>query len=397
MKTSATLCAGLAAILLLPRVTMAQPQNAPADPFVGNYLAGGDGQPIGPGGRQRAQLVISHRGDWITEDLSFFDDLHWAAESRFRYKEDGQDYPGEAPTQNSIAVERVGPRQVRQTEKHNGRVVARNQVTLSDDGKTLNVEHVAVDEASGTERQPEHILFRRTGPEATEFPTPVPRVVAPAAAPNAAPADAIVLFDGTNLDEWVSAGDHSPAKWTVADGIVTVVKSAGNIETKRKFTNYQLHLEWRVPENVTGQGQARGNSGLFLASTGPGDAGYELQILDSYNNPTYVNGQAASVYKQYIPLVNASRKPGEWQTYDVIWTAPLFNDDGTVKSRAYVTAFHNGVLVQNHVELKGETIYIGAPQYKRYTSAPIKLQAHGDPSPPISFRNIWVRDLTRDQ
>ena len=140
-------------------------------------------------------------------------------------------------------------------------------------------------------------------------------------------------------------------------------------------------------------GQARGNSGVFLASTGEGDAGYELQILDSYNNKTYVNGQAGSIYKQCIPLVNAMRKPGEWQTYDVVWTAPTFNADGSLKTPAYVTAFHNGVLVQNHFELKGETRYIGKPEYTKHGPAPIKLQAHGDPSPPISFRNIWVREL----
>jgi len=181
----------------------------------------------------------------------------------------------------------------------------------------------------------------------------------------------------------------------VADGVLTVNKRAGNIETKRSFKNYQLHIEWRIPEGITGADQARGNSGVFLASTGGGDAGYELQVLDSYNNKTYVNGQAGSVYKQSIPLVNASRKPGEWQSYDVIWEAPLFNADGTVSKPAHVTAFHNGVLIQNHFELKGETLYVGQPVYKKYDTAPIKLQAHGDPSPPISFRNIWVRELEK--
>ena len=141
-----------------------------------------------------------------------------------------------------------------------------------------------------------------------------------------------MLFDGTNLDQWVASKDKSPAQWTVANGMFTVDKKLGNIETKRSFKNYQLHLEWRVPEGITGTGQARGNSGLFLAATGSGDGGYELQILDSYENKTYVNGQAGSVYKQGIPLANASRKPGEWQVYDVIWTAPTFNADGTVKT-----------------------------------------------------------------
>jgi 3-keto-disaccharide hydrolase len=231
-------------------------------------------------------------------------------------------------------------------------------------------------------------------PADTEVWEPVPKVVTPGQSANTAPDDAVVLFDGKNLDQWVAVKDKSPAGWTVADGILTVNKAAGNIETKRSFTNYQLHIEWRIPEGVTGEGQARGNSGVFLASTGTGDSGYELQVLDSYNNKTYVNGQAASIYKQSIPLVNASRKPGEWQSYDVVWTAPTFNADGSVKTPAYVTAFHNGVLVQNHFELKGETLYIGKPVYKKYDSAPIKLQAHGDPSPPISFRNIWVRELT---
>ena len=230
-------------------------------------------------------------------------------------------------------------------------------------------------------------------PEDTEVWEPVPEVVTPGVTNAAPPSDAIVLFDGKNLDEWVSVQDKSPAKWIVANGVVTVNKAAGNIETKRSFGNYQLHIEWKVPENVTGTGQARGNSGVFLASTGPVDAGYELQILDSYNNKTYVNGQAGSIYKQGIPLANPMRKPGEWQAYDVVWTAPVFNIDGSLKTPAYVTVFLNGVLVQNHFELKGETRYIGQPFYKKYDAAPIKLQAHGDKSEPVSFRNIWVREL----
>jgi Domain of Unknown Function (DUF1080) len=232
-------------------------------------------------------------------------------------------------------------------------------------------------------------------PEDTEVWQPVPKIVTPGATDAAPPSDAIVLFDGKNEDEWVSAQDHSPAQWVVSDGILTVRKApgVGNIETRRKFKNYQLHIEWRTPENINGSGQARGNSGVFLASTGPGDDGYELQVLDSYNNSTYVNGQAASIYKQSAPLVNPNRKPGEWQSYDVVWTAPTFNDDGSLKTPAYVTAFFNGVLVQNHFELKGQTLYIGQPFYKKYDSAPIKLQAHGDQSQPISFRNIWVREL----
>jgi hypothetical protein len=232
-------------------------------------------------------------------------------------------------------------------------------------------------------------------PEETEVWEPVPKIVTPAATNGAPPSDAIVLFDGKNLDEWVSAQDQTPAQWVVADGVMTVKKAAGvgNIETKRKFKDYQLHVEWKVPENITGSGQARGNSGVFLASTGPGDAGYELQVLDSYNNKTYVNGQAGSIYKQGIPLANANRKPGEWQTYDIVWNAPVFTEDGSVKTPAYVTVFFNGVLVQNHFELKGQTLYIGKPFYKKYDTAPVKLQAHGDKSEPISYRNIWIREI----
>jgi hypothetical protein len=234
---------------------------------------------------------------------------------------------------------------------------------------------------------------RRGRPEDTEVWSPVPRVITPGRTDAAPPSDAIVLFDGHDLNEWVSVKDHGPAGWTVSDGVVTVNKASGNIETKRSFANYQLHLEWRVPVGITGSGQARGNSGVFLASTGPGDVGYEVQILDSYQNATYVNGQAASIYKQYPPLANAMRPPGEWQTYDIVWTAPTFHDDGSLATPAYVTVFHNGALMQNHVELKGETLYIGTPSYHKHGPEPIKLQAHGDPSAPISFRNIWVRPL----
>jgi alpha-3'-ketoglucosidase len=228
-------------------------------------------------------------------------------------------------------------------------------------------------------------------PEETEIWSPVPKVVTPGRTDADPPSDAIVLFDGKNLDQWVTASDSSPARWSVADGVATVVKSAGDIRTKRTFSNYQLHIEWRVPPNVTGKSQERGNSGVYLAWMPAG--GYELQVLDSYNNATYVNGQAASIYKQYPPLVNAMRPPGQWQVYDVVWTAPTFKADGSLATPAYVTAFHNGVLVQNHVALKGVTKYIGLPDYHAHGPASILLQAHGDPSPPISFRNIWVREL----
>ena len=228
-------------------------------------------------------------------------------------------------------------------------------------------------------------------PQDTEIWQPIPKVVAPGRTDREPPSDAVVLFGGANLDEWVSAEGGTPARWTVANGVMTVNKRAGDIRTKRSFRSYQLHLEWLVPAGITGTGQLRGNSGVFLA-WGPGSS-YELQIVDSYENLTYVNGQAASVYKQNPPLVNAMRKPGEWQTYDIVWTAPVFNDDGSLKSPAYITAFHNGVLVQNHFALAGVTQHTGLPEYQKHGPAPIMLQAHQDPSAPISFRNIWVREL----
>jgi len=229
-------------------------------------------------------------------------------------------------------------------------------------------------------------------PEDTEVWEPVPHGVETPV--GTAPSDAVVLFDGKDLSAWESQNNPGqPANWTVAGGVFTVNKKAGNIWTKQKFSNYQLHLEYYIPQTITGKGQARGNSGLFLAALGKGDAGYELQILDSYDNKTYVNGQLGSIYKQRIPLANPARKPGEWQTYDVVWTAPTFNADGSVKTPARVTAFVNGVLVQNNVELLGGTQYIGKPSYQAHGPAPIMLQAHGDPSEPISFRNIWVRPL----
>lgn len=231
--------------------------------------------------------------------------------------------------------------------------------------------------------------------EDTEFYKPVPPVVTPAATLGQAPSDAIVLFDGKDLSQWVSVKTQGPADWDVHDGVMTVKKGGGgNIETKQKFKDYQLHVEWKIPASITGESQARGNSGVFLASVGPGDDGYELQVLDSYNNPTYTNGMLGSIYKQAVPLANAARKPGEWSSYDVVWTAPRFNADGSVKTPAYATVFLNGVLVENHFQLKGQTFYVGQPVYKvPYDTAPIKLQAHGDKSEPISFRNIWVRNV----
>jgi hypothetical protein len=236
---------------------------------------------------------------------------------------------------------------------------------------------------------------QKAKPEDTEYYTPVPKVVTPGKLSyDTPPSDAVVLFDGKDLSQWVSNKDTTqPAAWKVSNGSFTVVKSTGDIQTKRRFTDFQLHIEYRIPENITGKGQARGNSGIFLAALPWGAGGYEIQVLDNYNNSTYVNGQVGSIYKQNPPLANPCRPPGEWQTYDIMWTAPSFNADGSVKTPARVTALLNGVLVQNNFELKGDTPYIGPPSYKAHGPSPIKLQAHGDPSEPISYRNIWLREL----
>ncbi|MGX4641459.1 3-keto-disaccharide hydrolase [Massilia sp. SYSU DXS3249] len=226
-------------------------------------------------------------------------------------------------------------------------------------------------------------------PKDTEAWAPEPARVLPGS-PAAAPSDAIVLFDGKDLREWVSSvSPGQPAAWVVDGGTLTVRGGSGDIQTRRLFTDYQIHLEWRAPAKLAGSGQARGNSGLFLASTGKG-SGYELQILDCSDNKTYANGQAASLYKQHPPLVNACAAAGEWQAYDIIWTAPRFASDGALVAPGHVTALHNGVVVQNHAALQGETVYAGKPAYRKHGPAPIKLQDHGDA---VSFRNIWVRPL----
>jgi len=231
----------------------------------------------------------------------------------------------------------------------------------------------------------------------TEIYTPAPPIVTPGSSPQDAPSDAIILFNGKNLDAWYGDDSTKAAGWDVKDGIVTVNKKTGGIMTKQKFLDYQLHLEWRIPVNVTGTGQERGNSSVLLAYLGMKDKyfeqGYDLQILDSYKNDTYVNGQNGALYKQHIPLANACKKPGEWQTYDIIWKAPRFNNDGTLKSPAYLTVIQNGVLIQDHVEAKGQTFWVGSPVYKPHGASPIRLQTHPDPSEPISFRNIWIRPL----
>lgn len=189
------------------------------------------------------------------------------------------------------------------------------------------------------------------------------------------PSDAVVLFDGRNLDQW-EGGD----RWLVEDGIA--IPRGGDIRTKESFGDCQLHLEWATPEKVSGAGQGRGNSGIFLGNQ------YEVQILDSFENKTYFDGQAGAIYKTRPPLVNASRRPGEWQTYDIVYTAPRFDAAGTILKPGYITVLHNGVLVQNHTELLGETAWDSPPVYKPHGPAPLRLQFHGNP---VKFRNIWVR------
>lgn len=220
-------------------------------------------------------------------------------------------------------------------------------------------------------------------PEDTEDWSRKPIIVTPGEG-TLPPSDAVILYHlPDHAENWMHI-DGSPIKWKAADEL-TVVGQTGNIRTKQEFGDVQLHIEWRSPTEIRGEGQGRGNSGVFLMGL------YEVQVLDSYENETYYNGQAGSIYKQQIPLVNACRPPGQWQTYDIIFKAPRFKDDGSLLSPAYITVIHNGVLIQNHVELKGGTRYIGAPEYVKHSEKlPLILQDHGDA---VSFRNIWVREL----
>lgn len=230
----------------------------------------------------------------------------------------------------------------------------------------------------------------RMRPGMSEFWLPQPAIVTPGhIQTHSAPSDAIVLFDGKDLSAWESVKTKgAEAEWIVnADGTFTVNKKHGDIQTRQSFENFQLHIEWCVPTDITGESQGRGNSGIFLQGK------YEVQILDNYQNETYSNGQVGSIYKQSRPLVNAMRKPGEWNVYDIIYTAPVFKEDGTYRVPPSVTVIHNGVVVQNHTTIIGTTEYIGFPKVEKHGAGPIILQSHGDPSEPISFRNIWIREL----
>lgn len=241
-------------------------------------------------------------------------------------------------------------------------------------------------------------------PESTELYKEVP-VVTPSAN-HQSPSDGLVLFDGSGTSQWQknpirivasmremdpiirelrSEYQMDPAEWEIDKGVLVVKPGTGAIATKRAFGDVQLHLEWNAPIAEGKSSQGYSNSGVFFMGL------YEVQILNSYQNATYSNGQASSVYKQHIPLVNASRPPGEWQVYDIIFTAPRFSEKGTLVSPARVTVFHNGILTQNNVELLGPTCYIGTPYYVKHPEKlPLILQDHGDP---IRFRNIWIREL----
>lgn len=223
-----------------------------------------------------------------------------------------------------------------------------------------------------------------TDPKETEVWEPEPKAVS--FDENNVPSDAIVLFDGKNLEAWQNVDKSDfPVGWIInKDGSMTVNPGTGSIETKQKFGSIQLHLEWSAPDIIDGEGQERGNSGVFFQNR------YEVQILDSYQNRTYSNGQATSIYKQYIPLVNAMKSPTEWQTYDIIFHAPEFNDDGKKIKSGTLTVLHNGVLVQDHVEILGTTEYIGYPKNIAHGKAPLQLQDHRNL---VSYRNIWIREL----
>jgi hypothetical protein len=247
--------------------------------------------------------------------------------------------------------------------------------------------------SSGQEQQrtvpatPRPVNPNKMVPGMTEIWDPEVKIITPGAKDSDAPSDAIILFDGSDISSEWSDNRGNPSKWIVQDGSLISVKGAGVIKSKRKFSNFQLHIEWKTPSEVTGESQGRGNSGVFLQEL------YEVQVLDSYNNRTYRHGQAGSLYKQLAPLVNNSRKPGEWQSYDIIYTAPTFNNDTTTYyTPPRVTILHNGVLIQNNVSLRGPTEYIGIPEYfiKKHGPGSLVLQDHGNP---VAYRNIWIREL----
>lgn len=244
---------------------------------------------------------------------------------------------------------------------------------VNDQGEEEEVDYMTLD----------GVLVHETDPNLA----PQPPIVTPGSLPGMPPSDAIVLFNGRNTDGW-SAEDGSETSWIVKNGALQPVDDAGIIRTVKEFGSCHLHVEFATPANVEGDGQGRGNSGVFLMGQ------YEVQILDSYENTTYPDGQAGALYGRSAPLVNASRKPGEWQSFDIIFHRPIFDDNGAVEKRATFTVFHNGVLIQDHLELSGGTLWKSKHSVHPYEAhgdkGPIALQDHGNP---VSFRNVWVREL----
>lgn len=226
-----------------------------------------------------------------------------------------------------------------------------------------------------------------TKPEATEIWEPKPKIVTPGIG-TAPPSDAIILFDGSSMNKWEMAKDKSAANWILDKGVMTAKPGSGALQTKQKFGDCQLHIEFRIPADAKNSADRNnaGNSGVFLQER------YEVQIFNSYNNetPLYANGQTGSIYKQVIPLANASRKPGEWDVFDIYYTAPRFRDNGSLEKPAFITLVHNGVLTLNHFEIQGTIEYIGIPKYELHDKASVLLQEHGSA---VSFRNIWIREL----
>lgn len=229
-------------------------------------------------------------------------------------------------------------------------------------------------------------VVSQTTQELAPFPPPKkePAVVTPGRTSSDPPSDALVLFDGKDLSNWRAASGKGDAKWKVTNGYMEVAPGAGDIASKQQFADCQLHIEWATPSEVKGEGQERGNSGVFLMER------YEVQVLDSFENKTYYHGQAGSIYNQYAPLVNASRKPGDWQSYDIIFKAPKFDEQGKVTERARITVLHNGVLIQNNVEIYGNTWHDRAANYIAHGPGSLRLQDHGNP---IRYRNVWIRPL----
>lgn len=247
-----------------------------------------------------------------------------------------------------------------------------------DKGKDVEVKYMTLD----------GILVHETDPTIRPQPTVVtPGTESTLEKPGTAPSDAVVLFDGKDLSNWTSTKGE-PTKWIIDNGTMSPVKHSGMIRSKQEFGSCQLHVEWAAPAKVEGDGQGRGNSGVFLMGR------YEIQVLDNYENQTYPDGQAGALYGRKAPLVNACRKPGEWQSYDIVFHRPVFNEKGEVVKRATFTVFHNGVLVQDHTELTGGTDWRGPHAISHYEAhgdkGPIMFQDHGNP---VKFRNVWVREI----